>query len=184
MDFKITVEMIEALKTGDHLIFEKVFLSYFKNVKTFVERLIKSEHDAEEISQELFVKLWINRDSIDVTKNFNSFIYVLAKNTAFDYMRSKKVRDNFTNDMIAEEEETYCMEEEYYIKETALLVDLVVSQMPEQRKRIYNLSRNEGRSNDDISEMLNISKRTVETHLNRALRELRKVVQSASFLLM
>lgn len=179
MDFKITDEMIETMKAGDHSKFETVFLAYFKNVKTFVSRLIKSDYDAEEISQELFVKLWINRDKIDASKNFNNFIYISARNAALNYMKSEKVRGNYTIEMVNDDEETYCIEEEYYAKETSLLIDLIVSQMPAQRQRIYNLSRNGGKSNDEISLMLNISKRTVETHLNRALKELKEVVKAA-----
>lgn len=179
MDLKITDEMIESLKTGNHLIFEKVFLAYYKNVKIFVNRLIKSDYDAEEISQDLFVKLWVNKDKIDVTKNFSNFMYMSARNAAFDYMKSKKVRDSYANEQLNEEEETCCMEESYYAKETALLIELIVSQMPEQRQRIFNLSRNEGKSNEDISIMLNIAPKTVKNHLNLALKELRNAVKYA-----
>jgi len=183
MNSNITKEEIEALKAGDHQIFEKIFLSYFKNVKVFVQSLIKSEHEAEEITQELFSKLWINRESIDTGKNFHSFIFISAKNAALNFLKWRDIRDSFYNDQMLGEEETNSVENDYYAKEAALLIELVVSKMPEQRQKVYTLSRNGGVSNEEIAKMLNITKKTVENHLNLALKEVKKIFRSAKMLL-
>jgi len=184
MSFRLTKDVVEALVNGDHQMFERVFLAYFKNVKLFVQSLIKSEHESEEIAQELFVKLWTNRDSLGSVKFLSSYIFLSAKNAALDYLKWKYVRDSFYNDQIQGEEETVNTEDDYYAKETKSLIELAVSKMPEQRQKVYTLSRNDGKSNDEIAKMLNITKKTVENHMNLALKEVRSVLNSANIFLL
>lgn len=168
-------ETYEALKNGDHKAFEAIFLAYYKRVKYFILGLVKSEEDAEELAQEVFVKLWTNRTSINVDKNLNTFIYVMARNMAFNFLKSKLVRESYSNDP-SHTEETSSSEDIIYARETELLIKMTVNNMPERRKEIYKLSRDEGLTNDEIAAKLNISTKTVENQLSLALKELRKIL--------
>ncbi|WP_302800626.1 sigma-70 family RNA polymerase sigma factor [Parabacteroides goldsteinii] len=75
------------------------------------------------------------------------------------------------------------MEEDIYAKELSILIDIAIEQMPEQRRRIFKMSRKEGLSNEEISQKLQINKRTVENHVTQALADLREVVRGAFLLL-
>jgi len=168
-------DVLIALKSGDHKAFEVVFIAYFNKVKYFINGLVKSESDAEELAQEIFVKLWVGRESIVVEKSFSSYLYVIARNAAFNFIKSRLVRDSYLNDQIHNSEDSATSEEVIVAKETELLLKMIVSKMPEQRRRIYEMSRNQGLKNDEIAQQLNISKKTVENQLSLALKELRQV---------
>ena len=172
-------EILVALKGGDHKAFEVIFVTYFNKVKYFINGLVKSESDAEELAQEVFVKLWVNRESIVIEKSFSSYLYVMARNAAFNFLKSKFVRDSYLNDQSYQSnEESVTSDDVMVAKETELLLKIIVSKMPEQRRRIYEMSRNQGLKNDEIAAKLNISKKTVENQLSLALKELRQVFSS------
>lgn len=175
MDDTITKEVLLSLQKGDHKAFETVFVAYFDKVKHFVERIVRSEDEAEELTQDIFVKLWISRKTIDIQKSFSAFLFTTAHNASFNYLKHKVVQDSYLNTNTFTEE-AINTEEIIYAKEIALLVEMTVNRMPEQRKRIFQLSRNEGLSNDEIADRLNIAKKTVENQLSLALKELRKVI--------
>jgi RNA polymerase sigma-70 factor (ECF subfamily) len=168
-------EKIESLCRGNHKAFEDIFIAYFHKVKFFISGIIKSDADAEELAQDVFFRLWDNRDAIDPEKSFNAYIYTMARNAAFNYLKHKSVEQAYLIelpplDMAASPEEIL------FAREISLLIELTVSEMPIQRKRIYLLSKKKGVSNADIALQLGISKKTVENQLSLALKEIRKVI--------
>ena len=88
----ISKEVVSSLRDGDHQAFESVFFHYFKKVKYFINGLIKSDDDAEELAQDVFVKIWTTRESIDTDKNFNTYVYIIARNTTISFLKQKYVR--------------------------------------------------------------------------------------------
>ena len=99
----------------------------------------------------------------------------MTRNRVINHIKSNTVRSLYkANSNIIDSENS--LEEEFYAKETQLIIDLVVQKMPPQRKKIFELSRYKGVSNDEIATSLNISKKTVENHLNAALKEIKKAL--------
>ena len=173
------ITTIEALQNGDHRAFEEVFLTYFDKVKYLLTGLLRSESDAEELAQDIFVKLWINRLSIDPSKAFNTYIYTIARNTAFNYLKHKLVEENFRNSLNdLDVEEADSSDEILFAKEISLLVEMTVCRMPVQRRKIYQMSREKGISNNEIAEELGISKKTVENQISLALQEIKRVISA------
>lgn len=178
MNNNITKNTIQALRDGDHNAFEQVFLLYFNKVKYFINGFVKSGSDAEELAQEIFVKLWTGRQNIDPERNFNTYLYISARNATMNFLRQKYVRDSFAADQMKVAEESVSGEDFVMAREIDLLVDMALMKMPNQRKAVYDLNRKEGLSNEEIAERLGISKKTVENHMSLALKELRNVVKS------
>lgn len=173
------IETVKALQHGDHKAFEDIFLTYFDKVKYFLNGLLRSESDAEELAQDIFVNLWVNRQIIDPQKSLSTFIYTIARNTALNYLKHKSVEEAFINnceDVSLEGADS--SDEILFAKEINLLIEMTVCRMPIQRKRIYQMSRNNGCSNDDIARKLGLSKKTVENQLSLALQEIRRVVSA------
>jgi len=172
---------VEALCNGNHKAFEDIFILYFRRVKVFIGGIIKSDVDAEELAQDVFIKLWLNREQIDVNKSINAYLYAIARNATFNYLKHKNVEQSYLSGY-KQNEDVDTPEEIYFAREIKLLIEMTVTQMPVQRRRIYSLSRDKGISNEDIANQLNISKKTVENQLSLAVKEIRKVV-SLFFLL-
>ena len=175
MDNSIDTKTLEALRNGDQKAFKEVFVAYYNKTKAFIYGYIKSEEDAEELAEDMFVNLWINRNTIDISKSFDSYLHTIARNSALNFLKHKQVQDKYLNEL-PDWETHYSTEEDYIAKELGLLVEDIVNKMPEQRKQIYMLSRNEGLSNGEIAEKLNTTKRNVESQLSLALKEIRKAI--------
>lgn len=168
-------QTLEALRDGKHKAFEDVFTAYYNKIKYFINGLVKSEADSEELTQDIFVKLWINRISIDPKKTFNAYIYIVARNAAFNFLKHKIVESSYLENY-TELNEVADSEQMIFAKEISLLVELTVGKMPIQRKTIYQLSRDQDLSNNEIALKLGITKKTVENQLSLALQELRRII--------
>lgn len=165
---------VKELVSGSHKAFRSLFMSYFPKVKYFIRHLVKSEIIAEELSQDVFMKIWENREQLGAVESFNSYVYRIAKNMALNYLRRKYLEDTYLDEY---EGETFVtIEGELYAREMRLLEQLTVSRMPRKRKAIYEMSRKEGLTNDEIAIRMGVSKKTVENHLNLALKEIRKTL--------
>ena len=150
MSNNIDIKTLEAFQDGNHKAFETVFIAYYNKTKAFIDGYIKSESDAEELTEDLFVNLWINHDSIDASKSFSSYLHTIARNSAINFLKHKYVHDTYLNSS-QEIEYSSTSEEDLIAKELGLLIDDIVGKMSEQRKMIYTLSRQEGLSNAEKS---------------------------------
>lgn len=177
MNNPIDIKTLEALRQGNHKAFETVFVAYYNKTKAFIDGYIKSELDAEELTEDLFVTLWMNHPSIDTSKSFDSYLHTIARNAALNFLKHKYVEYAYVS-TLSDTPHTSTSEEDLIAKELGLLVDDFVEKMPEQRKQIYILSRKEGLNNAEIAERLNTTKRNVESQLSLALKEIRKVISS------
>lgn len=167
---------LKALREGDEKAFEKIYLNYYKKTLYFITGLVKSEDDAKELTQEVFIKLWANRETLDPERSVHSYMYTIARNAAFNFLKHKLVEINYMNEYAAQNIETETSDEILFAKEMALLIEMSVGKMPAQRRKIYQMSRNEGLNNEEIATRLQISKKTVENQLSLALRELKRVI--------
>ena len=181
MNHRIQKETVENLKKGSTEAFEQVFLAYYGKVKNFIAAIIKSDAVAEDITQDIFEKIWINREAIDTQMSFSSYIYTIARNAAFNQLKHQNIRKIFIAENSFHDLEI-SPEDMIYAEEISLLIEMAVSAMSGQQKRIYQLSRNEGLTNEEIAALLKISKKTVENHLSIVIQKLRKIV--SAFLLL
>ncbi|SDK64815.1 RNA polymerase sigma-70 factor, ECF subfamily [Pedobacter sp. ok626] len=166
---------LQKIAAGDHSVFKELFMEYFPKVKCFITHLIKDEVIAEELSQDVFVKVWEHREKLAQIQLLGSYIYKIAKNITLDHIARKSKEKLFVDGY--QPDAAYTIEGDLYARETELLIQLTVNIMPPQRKKVYEMSRTQGLNNDEIAEQLALSKKTVENHLNLALKEIRKTIQ-------
>jgi len=177
MKNRIDKGKIDELRRGSHQAFQDIFIAYFRNVRFFIYSFIKSENDAEELAQDVFMKIWENHQSIDTNKSFDSYLYTIARNSVFNFLKHKLVENSY-------KEYTYSAKTEFvsdpenilFAKEIELLIEMTVEKMPERRAEIYRLSRVKGLKNEEIAKELSISKKTVENQLSLAISELKKTI--------
>ncbi|WP_313380072.1 RNA polymerase sigma-70 factor [Proteiniphilum saccharofermentans] len=182
MDKQLEIECLANLSEGDHRSYELLFLAYHPKVFHFLCGFIKNEEEAYDMAQEIFYKVWVNRVSMAEVRSFKAYLFSMARHMIYNHYEHNLVKEKYTLDQLAQSE-TYEPEQNLFAKDLSFLIDLVVSQMPEQRQRVFTMSRKEGFSSDEIALRLKIHKRTVENHISNALSDLRRALQYVSFLL-
>lgn len=176
------MDLASADKKGKHLEqkFEVFFMHYFPRVKNFAWKLLKSEYDAEDIAQDIFLKLWEMPGLwSDNPLALDSYLYKMTKNRVIDLIRKRYSEPGYAADSLydaglVEAAQTGSALSDIYYKEIRLILKLSLEQMPAQRRKIFEMSRYGGMSNQQIAEELNLSVRTVEHHIYLALLELKK----------
>lgn len=167
--------------------FEKIFRTQFSAVKHFIFTLLKSEEDAEDIAQDVFVKLWTNYETWKDNDGKDGYIYALARNLTLDFIRHKRLEDNYRDEQIQEnsiKELLGSMDilNPIYYNEIQLILKMALERFPERRRKIFEMSRFKKMSNLEIAETLHISVRTVEHHIYLSLQNLRKIIFILFFL--
>ena len=170
MNNNIDIKTLEAFQDGNHKAFETIFIAYYN--KTNHWRIYKIRTWCGRADRGLICQS-LDQSSLHWYLQIIKFLY--ARNAAINFLKHKYVCDAYLNN---NQETGYSStsEEDLIAKELEMLIDELVGGMPEQRRMIYTLSRNEGLSNAEIAERLNTTKRNVESQLSLALKEIRKVI--------
>jgi RNA polymerase sigma-70 factor, ECF subfamily len=177
-------ELVKKLKQGDPFAFEVLFYKYRNKIKGFVVRLIPTQIDPEEIVQEVFVKIWLKKEAINPEKDFQSYLFSIAKNLVLDHLKSAVNRrlyfvdELFHQDLLVEDGGTDGLIPDN--AEEKLLS--MIQQIPDRRREIFCLSRFEGLSYKQIAERLKISENTVDSQIRNALSFLRKEFRKMAIL--
>ena len=167
--------------------FEELFLQFFPKVKLFAAILLKSEQEAEDVAQDIFVWLWETPDLWEGNLEKN-YLYTMVKNNIFNRIKRKNLETKYIHmqlDLqgVMEPEEFEDPLNGIYREELQLLLKLALGQMPDKRREVFELSRFQQLSNLEIAEKMNLSVRTVEQHIYLALKDLKKLLLIAIFLL-
>lgn len=158
--------------------FEQFFILTFPKVKAFAWKILKSEDDAEDIAQDVFVKLWASPELWEDKETWNGYIYSMVRNHIYNFLKHKNIEFNY-QEQVSKDDSPSCeadIHDQLYAKEIELLMKLTIDNMPIQRKKVFIMSREEGLNNAEIAEIMNLSIRTVERHLYLALLDLKKIV--------
>ena len=165
---------LEKQAWDDRNTFYRLYMEYFPKVKGFIHYFVKSGTVAEDLSQDIFEHLWMNRARLFGMDDLSAYLFRMAKNYSINYLCHKTGEDDYASSHILDGLD--CLtEEEIYAKDIELLIQLTIGKMPEQRRKVFEMSRIKNLKNTEIAEILNISKKTVENHLNLALKQIRKV---------
>lgn len=176
-------ELALRIKAGEKTAFQELFERYAPRIYQFSLSYLKNKADAEELVQDVFLKIWEKREMLDLSKNIKSFIFKVAVNTIYDFIRHKNIENAF-NDFARANFETGSDNTWHTVifdEMTANLNELV-AKLPDQQQKIFQLSREEGLTSEEIAAKLNLSKRTVENHLYRALSFLKENFRRDSFI--
>ena len=169
--------ILEKLALGDERAFRELFMRYHQKVFLFILGMVKLEDEADDLTQEIFIKIWTKRDLMKEVRSLDAYLFMISKYTVYSYLKKNKIFfENIDNVKENQDSQSENPHEKLVAKDLSLLIDMLVESMPQQRRLIYTMSRKEGLSNQEISERLNLSRRTVENHLNFALKDIRKAM--------
>ena len=165
-------------RLGEFVLFQKLFEDYFRSLVTYSYRYVNDWSVGEDIVQDVFMALWINRDKIDFEEPVKPYLYRATYNRSINYLNSVSVQRrvdhaDMLDELIDREILSYNQHDNLLLKEIEEEITSFVGTLPEQRKRVFLLSREENLKNKEIALRLNISEKAVEKHITKALSDIR-----------
>ncbi|SEW52567.1 RNA polymerase sigma factor [Chitinophaga arvensicola] len=174
-----THSLLLRVALGQEDAFREFFHEYSGNIYTVALMMTKSAVVAEDMVQEIFLKLWLNRAALAEIDNIRGYIFINARNYIFNELRKKSYDQHFTDDLLHFFSETSATPEQALLqKESGQLLKQAIDHLPTQQQHIYRLSREEGLTQEEIAERLHISKHTVRNHMAQALQNIRRFLES------
>ncbi|WP_316814800.1 RNA polymerase sigma-70 factor [Pedobacter nyackensis] len=163
--------LLLQLKQGYEPAFNNLYLAYSKPLYRKINAIVKDESIADELLQDLFLKVWEKRNSIKSEHSFTAFLYTIANNLVFDYFRRVSKDKRLHARLLINAVDYYMQTEENLIgKETAAIIQQAIDKLSEQRRKVFTLCKIEGKSYQEVANILGISVATVNTHMVNSIR--------------
>ncbi|WP_199118219.1 RNA polymerase sigma-70 factor [Pedobacter sp. ASV28] len=167
--------LFREIQYGNKPAFDELFVAYYDQLLAFAKQYTKQLESAEEITSELFVKIWLRRETLSNVLNPEVYLYVATKNACLNLIRSNKKRQQFFTEPPIEqvlEQIPHVYEMAMEDKELIKILDLAVASLPGQRQIIFKLVKEQGLKSSEVAQILDLSKRTVENQLYKAVKTL------------
>ncbi len=172
--------LFSQLKSGDEKAFEYFFKTYFESLYQYAFQISREQVQAEEIVEDTFVMLWEKREQIDLHGTPKSYLFRMVYNQCLNYFKHKKVGDKYKEFFLHHQPVSdFSGSFTGYPLETLInqefqeLLERSIQKLPDQCRRVFTMSRLEGRKNKEIADRLGISVNTVKTQLLRGLKAVR-----------
>lgn len=167
-------QLVLKLKENDIKAFEEIYYRYNSKLHSFTKIYIKDNAQSEEVVQEVFIKLWEKRHLLDETLSFKSYLFQIVKNHIYNIFRKKIYEIGLEDVSSTEYYAQNSVEEQMDYNDLKNTTQDLIDKLPTVQRTIFTMSRLEELNNDEISQKLKLSKRTVEHHIYLALKSLKK----------
>ncbi|GAC1314750.1 MAG: RNA polymerase sigma-70 factor [Mucilaginibacter sp.] len=175
--FHCDKELFIQIAAGNEYAFRQLFNAYHQQLGAYIFRITGSIELAEEIVQDVFLKIWMNRETLEGVRNFKAYLFIVSKNHALNCLR-KLIKERLKKQQLEE-----------YIAETPIsdsdnltpyysVLDEAIDQLPAQQQKVYLLSRHERLKYSEIAERLDISHETVKKYLQIATASITSYIQA------
>lgn len=170
-------EILRRIRQGDVKQFESLFRSSYVALVRYAKTIVRDQDTAEEIVQELFFRLWQDKEKLKIKSSLNGYLFRAVHNRCLHFIDHCRVVENYARELsIQADESIENPSEMMYYKELQEKVAAVLEKLPEKCGKIFCMSRFEGLKYSEIAQKLSISVKTVEANMGRALKEFRKVL--------
>lgn len=180
---KSSNNLVEKIREGDEQAFEKLFFNNFHDLCSFAYQFTSCKERAKDIVQDVFVKLWNRRKEWYIHRSVKAYLLKAVRNSALNYIdhvnHRSDVRDAFSKEQLRSVKKTMVIEQD----NEARLLDQIwqaVTEMPDRRRKVFVLYHRQGLSYNEISEVMDISRKTVENHMGLALKDIRAQIERSS----
>lgn len=176
-------ELVRLLQKGNVAAFDSLFAIYSVRLYGFALKYLKNETDAQELVQEVFIKVWENRKSLKSELSFRSYLFTISFNNIRKHFNKKatalRYLESLHNDAFPQSPET--LDNEDY-ESLMLRINSLIDEMPPRRREIFIKSKMEGKSSKQIAAELGISSGTVDNHISEAIHQLRSQLKNENIL--
>lgn len=168
--------LLYRLKSGDMKAFESLYELYSSVIYNNIFRLIKNRTVSEDLLQDVFIKIWENREKIDPKQSFVAYLFICSRNIAFNFKRRFKleITSSLNSNYSLEEQHTNAIDDWLEKKEVEQYIERIINELPEQRQRVFRLAKLDGKKYQEIADDLGISISTVKDHLVKANKFVKK----------
>jgi RNA polymerase sigma-70 factor (family 1) len=167
---------LQSINIDDKAALELVYRQYWSKLYLYAFNVLRERDICEDIVQEIFIDLWTKKREVEIS-NLKAYLFQSVKYKIFNQLRRKKYKRQLLSQLNAINRQ-YKIDDLYEKKELSTIIKKVISELPEQRKIIFQLSRIDGLSNKEISEILNISVQTVKNQISKSLNFIRESLNS------
>jgi RNA polymerase sigma-70 factor, ECF subfamily len=160
----------------DKIVFEYIFNYYYSSLCAFTMQYLKDRNEVEDQVQDFFVSLWISAPNLQIRSSLKSYLFAGVKNRCLDFQKHKKVTEKYRTYILFSPEENSYDNADHFLAESELrhIIQKSIEKLSPRCREIFELSRLNGMSNQEISVQLGISKRTVELQISNSLKILKK----------
>ena len=166
--------LLHSIRSGDEQAFERLFKDQYPALCGYARKYLEDVDQAEEVVQEMFFNFWQKKDKLDVTISIEAYLFRSVRNSCLNYLKHLKIREEHR---LATNQEIRIKEQEIHDNVVALelqeRIEDVIEQLPPERKKIFKMSRYEELKYKEIADKLNLSVKTVEAQMGKALKYLR-----------
>lgn len=178
-------DILNEIQQGNERVFEMIFRKYYQSLSNYAFNFLKDMDDSEEIVQGVFLKLWEQRESIEISVSLKSYLYRAVHNTCLNRIKHLKIQDVYKEYNAEFLEETYDSATDLlYKNELEKRIAEALSKLPEQCRLIFKLSRFEELKYQEIADQLGLSIKTVENQIGKALKIMRTELSDYLIILM
>jgi len=167
-------ELLQLISEGDESAFATVFDYYRNKIYGVALKLTQSTTVAEEIVEDVFLKIWIRRAALNEIENFGAYLFTVARNETYKIL--KQIAKNYKIVLLSENNESpaHNNAEDYLVnKELTTLLQKAIDRLPRQQKQVYKLMREEDLKRGEVAELLHLQPETVKFHLAQAMKNIR-----------
>ena len=179
LDLNTDLALINLMSTGDRKAFREIFNKYHGKIFSIALKITGVEQTAEDVVQEVFIKLWLNKEKLADVQNFNAYLNTITRNHIFNSLRKIANEQVVLRKLVVEQTLTENSNgDDVVYNELEKLIYKAVAQLPSQQKKVYTLSRVYGLKHHEIAERLGISSSTVKGHIIHALQHIKTFLRS------
>ena len=158
--------------------FEQLFKSHFAHLCNFARQYVHDHDVAQDICQKVFIRLWEKRVDMDPDKSIKSYLFTAVKNRCLNYIRDhKKYRSKLLDVDCGDIEVAFEDDDHFAAEELETKINTVLANLPEKCRMVFEMSRNKELKYREIADQLNISQKTVEAHMTKAMKAFRSALK-------
>lgn len=184
MDFETDADIFNRIKQDDQKALELLHERYYQPLCNFALTFLKDVDDTEEVVSDVFLAIWLKRDSLSIKSSIKSYLFTAVKNQSINFLNAQKNRFEEIDLLTKSEGCSNDHADKHLIySETLTWIELIIEQLPPQRRTIFRLNRMEGMKYKEIADLMSISIHTVQKQMTEAVKHIAQYSSTTSFVL-
>ncbi len=182
---EIERELLSRLRSGDEKAFEQFYKNYGRRIFGNILKMVKDQEIAQELLQDVFVKVWENRSVIDIDRSFKSYLFTISRNLVYNHLKRISLERQIEAYLSSNRSELYShIEEDLFFEETEQAFKKAVADLPPKRQQIFIMCKIEGKSYEEVSALQDVSVSTINDHVVKGVRFVKEHMERSRLIIL